>query len=322
VARCVHALLLQPSSDATLQEAEKWVGVLESLEQQRQVEPNTFASVEMQARLLEARGQGDKALRLLRRHVTRQSERAQPEEALLVLESLGRQKKFADAFALCEQMWDGGPALAGKKPCRPEVAGGASVAVLRALEPTDDQVRRLERRLRDAIAANPKLTVLKLHLADLYDLRGHYPEAERLYRDVLADRNEPHNVVALNNLAWLLAHRDGGASDALTLIETAVNNAGRRADLLDTRGLVYLKLGKYEQALADFKEANADTPTPTREYHLARAYFEMKDRVTATRRLKEAQDRLLAGSGPGLPGLMHPTEQEDCRRLMAELKVP
>jgi tetratricopeptide (TPR) repeat protein len=321
VARCAHAVLLQPPSETTLKEAEKWIGVLEELESERQVEPNTFASVEMRARLLEAQSQGDKALILLRKHVAR-SAKAQPEEALLLLESLGRQKKFTEAFALCEEMWDGGPSLAGGKRCRPEVAGGASVAVLRSMQPTDEQVRRLEARLKEAIAKNDKLTVLKLHLADLYDLRGRYADAERLYRQILDERCEPHNVVALNNLAWLLAHRDGGADEALTLIEAAVNNAGRRADLLDTRGLVYLKLGRYEQALADFREANEDAPTPTRQYHLARAYFEMKDRATAARKLKEAQDRLLAAPGPGLPGLMHPTEQEDCRRLMAELKVP
>ena len=47
--------------------------------------------------------------------------------------------------------------------------------------------------------------MLRLHLADLYDLRGRYPEAEEVLRDILKPENEPNNVVALNNLACLLA---------------------------------------------------------------------------------------------------------------------
>src|SRR5262249_17573834 len=149
------------------------------------------------------------------------------------------------------------------------------------------QVKRLEDHLREAIAKNPTSTVLLLHLADLYDMRGRYPEAETLYKRVLQEK-EPKNVVALNNLAWLLAHRDGGAGEALQHIESAVAGIGRRADLLDTRGLVYLKLGKHDAALADFKEANDDAPTPTRQFHLAKALYESKNRAAALDVLKRA----------------------------------
>lgn len=320
LARYVQSLLMHEPSEEAIKEAERGVERLEELESQREVEANAFASIEMRARLLEARGQPEKALALLRRHVTRSSKTAQPEEALLVLDSLRRQKRFAEAYALCEEMWTGGSSLAGGKPCRPEVAGGASVAILRMMTPTDAQITRLEGRLKDAMTANPRSMVLLLHLADLYDLRGRYADAEALYRRVLDDKNEPRNVVALNNLAWLLAHRDGGASEALSHIEAAVNGIGRRPDLLDTRGLVYLKLGKHEQALADLKEANADSPTPTRQFHLARALYETRDRLAAVETLREAEKQLRPGQ-PSLPGLMHPSEQEECKRLLDELKA-
>ena len=64
----------------------------------------------------------------------------------------------------------------------------------------------MQRWLEQAIKDHPKLVVLRMHLADLYDLRGDYAKSEELYRDML--KEEPGNVVALNNLAWLLAHAD------------------------------------------------------------------------------------------------------------------
>jgi tetratricopeptide (TPR) repeat protein len=320
MARYTQSLLQHEPGAEQLKEAAEWIARLEDLEKQRDLEPNSYASVEMQARLLEARGQGEQALRLLEKHLKRGGSKAQPEEALLLLDSLRRQQKFPEAYALCEQMWTGGPLTPGGKPCRPEVIGGASVAILRTINPTDEQVQRLERQLREAIAKDPKRMVLRLHLADLYDLRGRYADAEKLYREVLADKVEARNVVALNNLAWLLAHRAGGAVEALGYIDAALQGIGRRADLLDTRGLVYLKLGKHEQALADLREAIEDAPTPTRQFHLAKAYQATKNPAAAIAELKKAQEALERFKKP-LASVMHPTEQEECRSLLEELKV-
>ncbi len=297
------------------EEAAKWVDRLEEREAELKREPNTYASVEMRARLEEAVGKGDRALQRLRQHVARP--KARPEEVLLVLDSLRRQKRYAEAFAECEKMWAEGK-------CKPEVCGGASVAVLRLMGATDEQVERLEKRLQEAIEANARAkvrsSVLLLHLADLYDLRGRYAEAEKLYATVLQEDNEPTNVVALNNRAWLLAHREGRASEALVAIQKAIDGIGRRADLLDTRGLVYLKLGQADAALADLQEAAAEAPTATRLFHLAKAYHEKRDSARARQLLEQAQ-ALLKNSGKPLPAVMHPTEQEECQRLLAELQI-
>jgi Tfp pilus assembly protein PilF len=309
LARLAQSLL----QHGDLVQAEERIDQLKKLEEDRRVEANTFASVEMRARLEETRGNGDKALTRLQEHVSRKTEHP-PEEVLLVIDSYRRQKRWAEAYSECEKMWD-------QKKCKPEVCGGVSVAILRGMTPTDGQAQRLEKRLREACTQNPQSMVLLLHLADLYDLRGRYRDAETLYRQILDAKNEPKNVVALNNLAWLLAHREGGAPEALGYIEKAVSGLGRRADLLDTRGLVYLKLGKREAALADLKEASEEAPTPTRLFHLAKAYHESRDRAAALGALDKAHKSLEQVKKP-LPAVMHPTEQEECRRLLAELKVP
>jgi tetratricopeptide (TPR) repeat protein len=282
--------------------ATRIVEALEKLEQERDVAPGNFGTVELRARLLEKRGEGDKALELLKNYVRRP--RARPDEMLYLIASLGRQQRFAEAFGLCPEAW---------QKCPPEAAGGVTVALLRVMKPTDAQVARAEGWLKEAIDKHAKNMALRMHLADLYDLRGRYAESEREYRVVL--KEEPGNVIALNNLAWLLVNNGNGGGEALPLIDAAVNGLGRRPDLLDTRGLVYLKLNRVDEALADLKESTADTPTPTRLYHLARALQLAKEKDAAKKALQDAVKLGLVVAG------LHPIEQQDCKRLLEEFKV-
>ncbi len=251
------------------------------------------------------RGRVIKPSMLLRAYVNRVG--AKPEEPLMLVASLGRQGRFDDAFDLCEKerLWD---------KCAPELVGGVCEALLRGMPTAGKQRERVEAWLESAIKKNPKVVVLKMHLADLYDLRGEYEKAADEYREVLKD--EPGNVVALNNLAFLLSQQTGQGREALQYIDAAVNGIGRRADLLDTRGSVELALGQTQTALADFTEAVNDAPTGTRLFHLAQAQYEARDRESAVKTLQRAKADF------GLqPSNVHPTEQQFCQTLMNELKV-
>jgi cellulose synthase operon protein C len=299
-------LIHQAKSDKVkLAEVEPIAARLEKLEKDRGQSKGAFGTVELRARLLEAQGEGDKALDLLREYANRRG--ARPEEVLMVVSSLGRQKRFGEALDLCEKekIWE---------KCPPQIAGGVCMGLLHGMTNHDEKRSRVETWLKDAIAKNPKLVVLKMQLADLYDLSGDYMGAQKQYREVLKD--EPANVVALNNLAWLLSDKTGQGREALKYAEAAVNGMGRRADLLDTRGLVELNLGNNEAALADFTEASNDSPTGARLFHLARAQYKARDRDAAMRTLRKARTDF------GLePARLHPTEQEVCQTLMNELKV-
>jgi tetratricopeptide (TPR) repeat protein len=287
-----------------LDDADRWLKQLEDLEKQRGVSEGTFATVELRAMLLEGRGEGQKALDLLQGHVTRRE--AKPEEVLLLVAALSRQKRFEEAFDLLPKVWTA---------CRPEAAGAVSVALVRSMKPSDEQCLRVETLLKAACDKEPQKMVLRLHLADLYDMRGRYAEAEGTLRVVLRDDHEPHNVVALNNLAWLLAQRNGDGQEALRHINTALAGFGRRSELLDTRGIVYLALGRHDDALNDLKEVAADAPSASRLFHLARAHYEARDRESAARVLRRAQEMGLKAD------LLHPVEQKTCDRLMAELQL-
>jgi tetratricopeptide (TPR) repeat protein len=285
-----------------LAEAELRLKDLEDLERQRKLPQGTLATVDLRARLLEARDERDQALDLLRAYARRPG--AGPQDLGLVLVALARQQRFAEAFDLWPEVCKTSP---------PEAAGGLSVALLRSMKPTDEQVRQVETWLKQAVKDHPDKPVLRMHLADMYDLRGRYDEALTEYRAVL--EREPGNVVALNNLAWLLAHRTGEEGKALPLIESAVEGQGRRADLLDTRGVVLLQLGRTDAALADLKEAIADLKTPARLYHLARAQQQARDRDGAAKTLREARELGLK------PADLHPVEQQACREMLAEYGV-
>jgi tetratricopeptide (TPR) repeat protein len=306
VARLAQVLIRPPFTD--LDEAERWVKHLETLEKENDVESGAYSSVELRARLLEARQEGDKAVALLRDYANRRN--APPMRKLLVIASLGRQGRFAEALPFCEEAW---------RTCPPEAVGGTCVALLRGLKkPTDAQARQVAEWLDAAMAKNPRSMALLMHKADLLDLRGDYVGAEALYRRVL--QVEPGNVVALNNLAWLLAQGKKSGQAALPLIDAAVNGLGRRPDLLDTRGLVHLALGQTDAALADFREAAgdggaADPAAATRLFHLARALQESKDSEGAARVLRQARAKGLQAAN------LHPIEQETCRKLLAELNV-
>ncbi|MFO0842183.1 MAG: tetratricopeptide repeat protein [Gemmataceae bacterium] len=304
LAQYAMSLVVQQKVPADLDKAERVVGWIEELERQREAGPNAFASVELRARLLEARGKGEEALQLIRRHTSREG--ARPDEVLLVLSCLSRQKRYQEAYELCERAWQEGK-------CSPEVVGGVSVSLLRVMSPTDAQVARVERHLRSAIDKRPDSTALLLHLSDLHDKRGQYDKAAAAYREVL--RREPNNIVALNNLAWLLAHRSGEAGVALEHINKAVSGMGRRPDLLDTRGVIHLALRDTARALADLREASAEEPTPVRLFHLAKAHHADRDTTRAREVLRQAKEKGLQVAQ------LHPVEQDAARRLLDEYGI-
>jgi tetratricopeptide (TPR) repeat protein len=300
LAQFAMSLIIHQKLPTDLEKAKELIGWLEDLETAREAGVNGFGSVELRARLLEAQKKGDDALQLIRKHVARPE--AKPEEVLLVLGSLSRQQRYEEAFALCEKTWTDGK-------CAPEVVGAVSVSLLNVMTPlTDAQVAAVEKHLQEAAANNRRSVVLKLHLAALFDKRGQYEKAADQYREVL--KFEPNNFVALNNLAWMLALSGGDRREALGYITKAVNGMGRRADLLDTRGLVNLKLDKLSEAVADFEEAAKEAPTPSRLFHLAWAYHKDNNSPKAKEVLKQAQEKGLKVNA------VHPIEQKDCRDLL------
>jgi tetratricopeptide (TPR) repeat protein len=118
--------------------------------------------------------------------------------------------------------------------------------------------------------------------------RGDYEEAITLFRR-LVELN-PENVVALNNLATLLAERPSQRTEALELIERAIKIGGPDPMLLDTQGTIFVKINDFERAIACLEEATSGGIADARYYlHLAAAYHGAGRSDEAAIMLKEAR---------------------------------
>ncbi|HZT81556.1 MAG TPA: tetratricopeptide repeat protein, partial [Gemmataceae bacterium] len=284
-----------------LEECLRCVERLERLEKTRGVEAGTFDSARLRAEYLLARGEGEKAVALLKPRAEREG--APPEELLNLAGVLARLRRTDEALACCDRAW---------QRCPPESAGAASVAVLRAGEPTAAQMHRVEKALADAAAKHPDSLALLLQLADLRDLQRKYADAEALYRQVL--KRDPTNATALNNLSWLLANDPRKAAEALELVNRAIEAHGPRADLLDTRATAYLALGQAEAAVKDLQAVVAEAPSPGRHFQLARAHLKAQDRAAAAKAFAEAKRLGFT------PQQMHPLQQDTARSVAGELE--
>jgi len=298
--RYMAALVRVLLTRGEVEEAQQWVAKL------AQAAPRSFTAVELRARLLQKEGRGPEAVaaletrariepnddgpaaalleelgepaaaeRLLREAVARSKN---PQANLVLARFLGRRGRAREALELCENAW---------KTCPPEAVSRTCLVVLDTAKAADDQRRRVVGWLEEAIRKTPSNTLLLFDLANLLIFRGDYPGAEALLRRIIALK--PGSSGSLNNLAWLLAVRGEKLDEALNLVNRAIALEGSAPGLLDTRGLVYLALGRSEPALKDLTEAVALNPTPTLDFHLARAQMLADRRDAARASLRRAQ---------------------------------
>ena len=80
-------------------------------------------------------------------------------------------------------------------------------------------------------------------------------EAAAFYRRILELR--PRDVLAMNNLATVLAEQPDGLSEGKELVAKAIDLAGPLAGLLDVKGVLLVAEGKPDQAVPVLEEASA-----------------------------------------------------------------
>lgn len=130
------------------------------------------------------------------------------------------------------------------------------------------------RRLEGIVAKQSTNTVALTRLAMLQEKRQMFAEAEKNYRAVLAVA--PDDVAVLNNLAYLIATRNGSLDEALRLAQAARERAvdtGPATGLVeDTLGWVHYLRGSHEVAVSTLRGASEKAPeAAVIRYHLAMA---------------------------------------------------
>jgi tetratricopeptide (TPR) repeat protein len=292
-------------------EAEAIIAKLESVERERKVAAGAFGSIELRAKMLELRGLGAQATAMLRDYANQPD--ALPIRLLLVAHMEGRLGNFRSAIDLCEEV--------RAAPVYVNDANAAAIGILSANKPSEalltqhaqwqEQRQRVEAGLREAIAKNAKDVQARLYLAHVMELVGKHNEVEKLCREVI--REAPNNLVALNNLSWQLGQHAKTAAEALPLIERAIEHHGPRPELLDTRAVAHMNLGKFDLALRDLERVANEAPTPTRLFHLARAQEKTKNIPSAQATLREANAKGLTMQQ------LHPAEHAEFQRVTIEL---
>lgn len=228
---------------------------------------------------------------------------ARPEAVVAVAGVLAADGRVADAFTKIEQF---------NQYLSVRVRALAGLAALRSGGATDRQFGAVEGWLRAALAEEPDSTPLRLSEAEFLALRQDYAKSAAAYTKLL-DR-DPRNVVALNNLAWILAADPGTAGRAAELLDRATREAGLTGELLDTRARLRITLKQLTQAGHDLTAAMTQEATPLRHFHMAvlRMAQTPPQKDEAVKAFREAKARGLD------PKTIHPADLPVYKQLEAE----
>ena len=248
------------------------------------------------ASLLEDIGELAAAEDLFRQYMNLSS---QPPMAVFTLAKfLSRNGQVEQALALCEKTAD---------TTTSALFAAGTVSVVSQGDVTPDQLRQVDEWIITALENKSESPTCLVALGDLRLLQRRFGEAEALYRTVLTKNDQ--NLVALNNLAWLLTHVEGRSAQALDLINRAIELGGQQAALLDTRAMVYLAAGKASAALEDLREAYDGKDAAIGHLHLAIAHLMTDDTEMAAAALADAERCGLKSKS------LHPLEREKLERV-------
>lgn len=237
-------------------------------------DPNVLLQV---AALLEQLDIKDYAEKLIRRYVA-ETEAKTPASALALVAFLARQGKTTDALNLCDQ-------YATKLP--PAQLAMAMVSVANTSKPLKSELERIENKVKALQAASKDDTGVSYAMANLLGTLKRPAQAETLYRELL--QKEQNNPVILNNLAWLLSDRPDASKEALQYIDKAIELAGPEGALLDTRGMIFVRMGKLTEAITDLKLAVEKAPDANHWLHLGYAQHQAKNSTDAARSWQKAK---------------------------------
>ena len=128
-------------------------------------------------------------------------------------------------------------------------------------------------------------------LAILLEMVGRPNESAELYRHLL--ELDPENLIAINNLAWIMSEYNSQYQQALELAQKGLKLAPNYMDLIETRGVIYYRLGELNKAIQDLSKCVELYPESAKQsvvarFHLARAFAELGKKDEALKYLNQA----------------------------------
>ncbi len=211
-----------------------------------------------------------------------------PEAIVGVAGALAADGRTADAFDRVDR-------LGRYLPAR--LRASAGLAIVRGGTVTDRQSELARKWLDDCLKEEPDSVPVMLNRAEFLAIRRDTNGAIEGFEKVVA--KEPKNVIALNNLAWLLAADPATAERALDLVARATREGGLTGELLDTRARVQITLRQFAKAERDLAEAIGHEPTALRQFHVALLWMSQSPPNTAeaNKAFAEAKRRGIESKG-------------------------
>jgi tetratricopeptide (TPR) repeat protein len=284
-----QALAVNPSPEILVQDAQvrfaarDFAGARTSLDRALAADPGNLAALGGLVSVYTAQGDGAGALERLRREAAKAPGSARVQHFLgTALLRFGKRddarRAFASAKAADPNFVSSDLALA-----QMDLADGKLEAARRALAGVLSRAGR-------SASVRVLLGVLEEKAGNRQSAVGHYREALRVDRD---------NLVALNNLAYLLA--DSKADEALSLAQRAKEIAPADNRVEDTIGWAYYHKGLFQMARSHLESAARAGNVPPEDaarckLHLAMVYHQLGD-------ANRSREFLAAGLklGPELP---------------------
>ncbi|MFO0910979.1 MAG: tetratricopeptide repeat protein [Isosphaeraceae bacterium] len=225
-----------------------------------------------------------------------------PNSAWMLAMAVGRRGRYDEALFLLR-----GVLRPNVKP--EDLLEAAKVAMSVAVASNNDPVtlKRVGEFLLEAQKFAPDSDDLIVLHAMLVHVQGDYNTEIALLQKVL--KRHPEHLVALNNLACALSEGLKQPEEALKIANQLITYAGEDAEALDTRGCIYTRLQRYDEAIKDLVACIKQGPNGLRYFHLARAYLGAGQNDEARR------NRDLARSNGLTVERVEPSERDDFRAL-------
>ena len=212
--------------------------------------------------------------RLPQRPPVRQGPRSRPQGGC---ERSQRSRPEADAGRRAGRPGHPDEALAWPKVCLTAPPPTSSAASGLAIAQMNVRLHRWKD-AEDALDKGEPLATKKEDRTYLFFLRGewaerqkHLDQAEQYFNQAL--ELDPENAMTLNYLGYMWADKGVKLPDALKMIRKAVSIEPMNGAFLDSLGWVYFKMGEYELAEDNLRQAvNRDQTDPTVHMHLGDLY--------------------------------------------------
>jgi tetratricopeptide (TPR) repeat protein len=292
-------------------------------------DPKALPTIELRSRILNAKGDGAAAEKLI--SDTFEARKAAPDalavglgllKLLIVLDRPAAAEKLGAALAginaqgriaYAEFLAGRGRAADAQAQFAAAAADGraadaARVVTALAGDRGGEWIVHADSLLSSALKAQPDSVDLLLAQAYLLHLRGDYKGEIALYERVLA--GAPPTYLFLNNMAWTLSEELGRPEEGLKRIDEGIRRVGRQSHLVDTRGVILLRLGRDTEAVKELEDAAVLLPTGPIYFHLARAYKKMGREADFEKARDQARKAGLK------PDRLQPSERDEAEKLV------